>query len=106
MYIITSIAIVIEWFRNDENTERNDIIINLNIDNERGIYIDESRNIDCMHLNNNEIKKLRTIFILNNKDLLKLPLYGQNCSICSDSLDNVKKKVVKLPKCDHLFHWK
>lgn len=82
------------------------MMINLNIDSERGLYLeDDQRNIDHMFLNSKEIKKLRN-HVLNTKDLIKLALIGQNCSICFDSMENIKKKVIKLPKCNHLFHWK
>jgi hypothetical protein len=82
------------------------MMINLNIDTERGLYLeDDQRNIDHMFLNSKELKKLRN-HVLNKKDLLKLALIGQNCSICFDSMENIKKKVIQLPRCNHLFHWK
>lgn len=86
---------------------RNDMAIYLHPDPERGWYLEDNQRFsENMYLTNKEMKKLRSLFILNKKDLLRIALFGQNCSICYDSLDNKKKKVIKLPKCDHLFHWK
>ncbi len=106
VYMITSTAILCEWCYSNREGE-NDLIIHLNIDRERGVDLEmDQRNLDYMLLNKKDLEKLRTGFVLSKKDLLKSPLSGVSCSICFDSLDNVKKQVIKLPQCYHLFHWK
>jgi len=90
----------------NENTLMNDFMINLNLDNDRSIYlVNNEMTFDHLFLNNKELKKLKHYFILNKKDLILMKEYTPDCSICFDALEN-KKKVIKLPLCDHMFHWK
>jgi hypothetical protein len=61
-------------------------------------------------LNNNltkkDLKKLRKFYIIPKKEILRMDLTNYTCSICFDSVQTLKSKIVKLPQCDHLFHWK
>ena len=108
VYAITSIAIVIEWCKqedlglNYENDFNDDLM-----DIERGFYSsDHQRSLAMFRLNKKDIKKLRKMFVLPKKEILKLGLIGQSCSICFESMENLKKPIVKLPKCLHIFHFK
>lgn len=77
------------------------------MDIERGFHMNENnRNISNLKLTKKDLIKLRKNYVVSKKEILKLGMIGQNCSICFDSLENVKKRIVKLPKCMHLFHWK
>ena len=58
-----------------------------------------------MRLSKSEMKKLRN-YILKKKELLKIDIVGLNCSICYDKIENKNKKIIKLPNCKHIFHFK
>ncbi len=100
-----TMAIVIEWCRSDDldiDIDNEDMIIDLI---ERGLYLDDiNRNPITYKLNKKDMKKLKK-FILLKKDVIKFNTHHQNCSICYEPIDNIKKKVIKVPKCFHIFHW-
>jgi hypothetical protein len=98
VYLITTIAIVIEWFKKDSTRE---LEINLNLDPELGLYEENQ-----VRLTKLEMKKLRTKHYLTKKEFLKMDKLNMNCSICFENVHNLRKKVIKMPKCSHIFHWK
>ncbi len=110
VYLIITVAIIIEWARKPRSSDYDDQLPNemlFHFDVERQLYAQDETNesiSDFMFLNSKEIKRLRTAFIINKSETVKLK--GLSCSICFESLDNYKKKVIKLPRCEHLFHWK
>jgi hypothetical protein len=107
VYLIITVAIIIEWLRKPRNSDYDDLLSNdilVHFDVERQLYGQDEPISDFMFLNSKEIKRLRTTFVMNKTETIKLK--GLTCSICFDSLDNYKKKVIRLPRCEHLFHWK
>ena len=116
VYLITSIAIAIEWYKRDElyddGFNENMLVmdfergINSNSENNSNFSDDNQRNLLRFRLNKIDLKRLRKSCVISKKEIIKIRLNGHNCSICFDTLENLKKPIIKLPKCDHLFHWK
>jgi hypothetical protein len=77
---------------------------NLNNDS---FYSDEQQlKMAHLKLDREDLKKLLNSCVITKKEILKIDMIGNNCSICFESLESIKKPIVKLPKCLHLFHWK
>jgi hypothetical protein len=58
------------------------------------------------HLTENEKFKLKQ-YLMSKKDTIFIDTLRSNCSICFENFtSNYRKKLIKLPICCHIFHWK
>ena len=53
-----------------------------------------------------DYQRLRNSNLISNKEFIIRELNCQNCSICLEVFKFLDGKIVRLPGCQHIFHWK